>query len=273
MGAAAEAVIAALRKSSHFDEKAHAWLQEVRSRTGYGGGRSEHERYADALVFSLWPSRGLWVAGIEVKVQRRDWQLELRTPEKSASHQQFCDYWWVATTPGVVRPGEVPEQWGHVEVEPKRVRVIKQAPKLKPAPFSREILASIMRKHTSHIDAAYERGSVEGYDRARKTHGTERVEELEKKVRDLSTESSGRYYEEQRLRRELAQLKAGIAAFEQAAGLEPGTVTQVQGAGFGRTGSYFATARTLAELHPRALAERLREAAVALDKLPSVEGE
>ena len=47
---------------------AHAWLTEVNNSTGARGGR----QYADAIVCSCWPSRGLWLAGVEVKVARGD---------------------------------------------------------------------------------------------------------------------------------------------------------------------------------------------------------
>lgn len=42
-------------------------LGEVRWATGYG---KQSERRADAIVMSLWPSRGLTVTGFEFKASR-----------------------------------------------------------------------------------------------------------------------------------------------------------------------------------------------------------
>src|SRR3990172_4724202 len=123
-----------------FKAPAHAILREVRNGTGYAGTT----RTADALVVSLWPSRGVWFAGVEIKVSRGDWLRELKDPEKSTEIQRFCNYWWIATPPGVAKIEELPETWGLIEVNAK-CAVLKQAPKLEAEPLSPIFVAAILR--------------------------------------------------------------------------------------------------------------------------------
>jgi len=124
-----------------FSAPAHAVLSEVRNGTGYSGA----VRTADALVVSLWPSRGIWFAGVEIKVSRSDWTAELKQPEKSAEIQKFCDYWWVATPAGIVQPGELPTTWGLIEVGVQSNRIVTPAPKLEAKPLSSSFVAAILR--------------------------------------------------------------------------------------------------------------------------------
>lgn len=55
-------VIEALGKT--FLSPSYAMLTQVRN----GTGMSRNARTADAMFMSLWPSRGIYLAGIEVKV-------------------------------------------------------------------------------------------------------------------------------------------------------------------------------------------------------------
>lgn len=50
---------------------AYALLEQVANGTGW-----KADRFADAVVMSLWPSRGLTVTGFEVKVSRHDYQRD-----------------------------------------------------------------------------------------------------------------------------------------------------------------------------------------------------
>lgn len=136
--------------------KQHVLLEEVRAGTGYGDGV---ERTADALVCSVWPSRGIYLMGIEVKVSRSDWFSELRDVKKSVSVQKHCERWWIAAPPGIVQREELPATWGLLEVVPRKIskkhpkkhpepytcKVVAQAPKLEAVPLSLEFIASVMR--------------------------------------------------------------------------------------------------------------------------------
>ena len=193
---------------------AHAWLTEVNNSTGYRGGR----QFADAVVCSCWPSRGLWLAGIEVKVARSDWLRELRDPRKSAEIQQYCRYWWVAAPEGVVLPSEVPDAWGWLEVYPQKKRdrhkVRKQAPKLDEKTPGMDFLASVLRSYSKALDGARNRGYREALGEV--TEKYERIEDLEKKLR--AAERNAKFAE-----RDLKYITEQVEEFQAATGLSLGS--------------------------------------------------
>lgn len=147
----------------HFKGNAYEMLREVRNATGYGG-----ERSADALVVSVWPSRGVWFGGVEVKVARNDWLRELAEPAKSHAVQKFCSYWWIATPPDIVRAGELPETWGHIEVTEKSAKVLVQAPKLAAEPPSATFVASVLRNQAANVTRIESAAHQRGYELASK---------------------------------------------------------------------------------------------------------
>ncbi|MDD2772739.1 MAG: hypothetical protein PHP45_03475 [Elusimicrobiales bacterium] len=116
-------------------------LPEVRDGTGH----STRGREADALVFGVWPSRGLTIHGIEIKTHRGDWLHELKQPEKAESIAQFCDYWTVCTVPGVAKAEDMPATWGLSEFDGKKWKDIKLPEKMEPKEINRTFLMSVMR--------------------------------------------------------------------------------------------------------------------------------
>lgn len=88
-------------------------MAEVGSGTGAGAGR-----WADMVAMETWPSRGLVIHGVEVKVSKYDWLREKATPEKAEAVHRYCDFWWLAVAPGVVADvAEVPAGWGVLEAQ------------------------------------------------------------------------------------------------------------------------------------------------------------
>lgn len=135
-------IFEALRK--RYAPPSWAYFEEVRNGTGYA---RKTTRTADGLALSLWPSRGLELHGIEVKVHRSDWLRELDEPEKAEEIGRFCDRWWLACTPGVVADlAEVPIAWGLLEWDGKRWKSKREAPKREPEPLDRLMLASLLRQ-------------------------------------------------------------------------------------------------------------------------------
>jgi len=202
--ATAQEIMDVLREKLWTDG-AHAWMYEVANATG---GRAS--RYADALVCSCWPSRGLWLAGIEAKVSRSDWTRERDMPEKSAPIQKYCRYWWLVTTPNIARPEEIPELWGHIEVNGKH-RILKQAPELKPEPPTIDLVASIVRNtaKTSEFTIQQRANKMIEVERA---HLREQQEKLDTINRELGSSSKliDRYRE----------LKENCEKFHRETGLE-----------------------------------------------------
>jgi hypothetical protein len=86
----------------------YAYFSQVRNGTGF----PRETRTADAMVLSLWPSRGLELYGFEIKVSRSDWLSELKNPKKAEELSQYCDYWYIVAPSDIVEIGELPATWG-----------------------------------------------------------------------------------------------------------------------------------------------------------------
>lgn len=199
----------------HFNGGAYACLREVRNATGWEANRS-----ADALIVSLWPSRGVWFGGIEVKVDRHDWLRELSSPEKSAPIQKYCNYWWVATTPGIVQAGELPETWGHLEVGgEKPVRVAREAPRLPAEPLDASFIAAVLRNVTAAQSRVSGRARDEGYAEAKKEFSTEALTNAKAEALQAASDLGGAKFRIEQLEEELAALKLLVTEFEQDTGL------------------------------------------------------
>lgn len=193
----AQDVIQALREK--YPSQSHAFLTEVGNSTGAGT-----HRHCDALVMSLWPSRGLEIIGFEVKVRRSDWLTELATPEKAEAIAQWCDRWYlVVGDEEIVKDGELPKGWGlFVPRADGLLRCKVEAKQADPEPEpGRRFLAAVVRSvcaqltEEEKLKAEYRRGFKAG------------AEEEQKK--DWN-------------KRDLEELKETVAAFERASGVTIG---------------------------------------------------
>ena len=79
-----------LKLSNKFPSPQYAFLSQVRNQTGYGN-LSDGIRTADAMALGLWPSRGNYLHGFELKVSRSDWLNELKDPAKAEAIAKYCD--------------------------------------------------------------------------------------------------------------------------------------------------------------------------------------
>ena len=96
---------------------------------------------------NLFPSRGLAVHGVEIKVARGDLIKELAQPQKADEIAQFCDFWYVATPKGLCDPDELPITWGLLELHDNgAIRERKKATKLEAKPLSRVFIAAMARR-------------------------------------------------------------------------------------------------------------------------------
>ena len=186
-------IMEALRR--RYPAEAYAFFTEVRNQTGF----VKQERTADAMVMSLWPSRGLALHGFEVKASRTDWLKEMRTPDKAEAIQSYCDRWWlVVGSASIVKPSELPETWGLLVPSGTGLKVKVDAPKLEPKPLDRTLVASILRCAARASDQDLERARMAG-------------------IKD------GRENEANYRRSTLDSLKEAVAAFEKASGVEIST--------------------------------------------------
>lgn len=140
--ATAETVLEALRVS--YPAPAYAVLPQVRNGTGFARAKV---RTADALVMGIWPSRGLELWGVEIKVSRADFVTELKDPEKADEIAKYCDRWYLAISDNDVIEGlSVPSAWGVLVLRNGKMRCTHEASKLKSKPVDRVFLAAIVRK-------------------------------------------------------------------------------------------------------------------------------
>lgn len=165
-------VKAAIR--NYYPTNEYALMWEVGNTTG-----ASARRFADAVVVSLWPSRGLTITGIEIKVSRSDWRREIENPAKAEAIAKFCDFWTIVTPEGIVQEHELPFNWGHMVVNEKgAIRVVKKPLTLEPEPLSRGFVAAMLRR-ASEADASVIKAMVDR-EVAREREGLER--EIQRRV-------------------------------------------------------------------------------------------
>lgn len=173
-------------------------LPEVRNQTGFGS----QERRADAIVLSLWPSKGLDVHGYEVKASRADWLNELKQPEKADTFFRLCTRWsLLAMESSIVKKGEIPETWGYeVIMKNGKIKTIKAAPRRKVEyekylPF----ILSLVRS-ASHIPEKDELSKMlEEAKRVGHKNGLEAAKvKLAREYRTLDAREKGITYKEER---------------------------------------------------------------------------
>jgi hypothetical protein len=220
------------RLAAVFPSPAFTLLPQVRNGTGYSRNRT---RTADAIAVSTWPSRGLYFAGVEIKVSRSDWRKELASPDKAAELQKYCRYWYVAAPEGVVPLGEVPETWGCIEVG-RSAAIVKPAPELPAVPPDMLLVCSIMRTLAEV--------TVPACDVA------ERINEATAKAKEAF---------EKRRSYDVDRLRQSVAMFEAASGV---SLTDTWEAG--DIGAAVKFVRETGVLKARAVIERLRNEAASI---------
>jgi len=139
---------AVLRRA--FPPPEHAIVFEVAQATGF-----DARRHLDAVVMDLWPSRGLQLHGIEIKVSLHDWRREKANPEKAEQIARFCDVFSVAAPKGLIPCNELPPAWGLIEIENSDqlpVRQAKAPEKTAAEPIGRPFLAAMLRAATRPLD-------------------------------------------------------------------------------------------------------------------------
>lgn len=128
-----------------------AFLTQVRNGTGF----RNTVRTADALAMSLYPSRGIHLHGFEIKASKSDWTRELKNPEKAEEIARYCNFWWIAAMEHVVPLGDLPVNWGLLELTKGKLVVVKQPVFREADPLTTAMLASMFRNvSTSTIPAA-----------------------------------------------------------------------------------------------------------------------
>lgn len=192
-GLDAAACVAALR--DRYPERSHALLEQVANGTGFRANR-----WADVVAMSLWPSRGLYFSGFEIKVSKSDFRREMDDPAKAEEIQSFCAEWWIVAPQGLLEAHEMPPTWGLLEVTEKLTcKVTKAAPTLDAKPVSMSFVAALLRR-ASDCNAAcakreFNRGRKEGEENGnpqlaqRLTMAQEELKALSDKVAEFERAS------------------------------------------------------------------------------------
>lgn len=115
--------------------------EHVRNRAGFYANRT-----CDAMVVDTWPSGGLALHGFEVKCSRADWLRELADPSKAQAFVPFCSRWWlVVADRAMVKPGELPENWGLIAARDGGLRVVTSAPVRPAEPLPWQMGVALLR--------------------------------------------------------------------------------------------------------------------------------
>lgn len=234
-----------------------AIMWEVGEGTGAASGR-----YADAVMMSLWPSRGLELHGVEIKVSRSDWKREAANPEKAEAIAKYCDRWWIHTPPGIVDDlSDLPPAWGLREFDGRAWHTIREAEKTDAAQITRPFLAAMLRRADgamqSLMDEAMREAREAGYAEIEKARAGIRAQ-VEAGV--------------ERRTRKLAEGAEAVAEFESAFGGDANFRSIYRGArnpkAWGRA------ARALSEVSTGygPLTTRLRKAADEIEALQEIAG-
>jgi len=173
-------------------------LEEVGNSTG-----SNCRRHADAVAMNLWPSRGMEIHGIEIKVSRSDWLRELSNPKKADDVACYCDRWWLAVSDEkIVQTGELPATWGLYVFTAGKLVCKVEAALLQAEPLNRGFVGAMLRRASESLKDARDEGHAAGFDEGSKL-GPEEHQQVVK-----------------RLESELDGYKTAIANFKESSGLE-----------------------------------------------------
>lgn len=116
----------------------------------YGPGMSsQRKRIADFVAADKYPvdpvGSGLAFHGHEVKVSRGDWLAELQDPSKADALKRYMHHWWlVVPDAAIVKPSELPEDWGLLVTSGEKLRAKVSAPRLTPESMPVDLAMSLM---------------------------------------------------------------------------------------------------------------------------------
>lgn len=234
-------------------EPAWAVLSNVASTLGRGTARR-----ADAVAMGPWSSVGLKLHGFELKVSRHDWVRELQDVEKAEAVGRFCDLWWVVAPPAVVKLEELPALWGLLEPSGNGLKVRRPAT-VRPnvEAVSRGFLAAVFRKVSEvstvelALKAAREEGRREGFAQG----------EASALRRGPNADAA----------RELEQLKALVARFQEASGVDLSATWNA--AGIGKAVQLVLAGQEAEQRAAQALRTARNQLQRALEYLPKDEAE
>lgn len=112
-------------------------------------------RRIDVVAFGMPGSTGCRIIAIELKVSRGDWLRELQNFQKSEAWANEADGYLVVTPKGVIKDGELPQGWGHLEWTGTKLMTRAHALyREHRGEMSRELAMRIIRRAHEDVDQA-----------------------------------------------------------------------------------------------------------------------
>lgn len=194
-----------LRLRTFFPDGQYAVLKQVANSTGFSASRT-----IDAVVFSCWPSQGLWAASVEIKSAKSDLERELEKPEKADAFAKFMDFHylliadaaWIGQTK---RP--IPAAWGILAPHGDGLRVKKTPEKIEAELWTRNLVCAMARQMAKQISVGPEIDAIVA----------ERIEQERRKWKE--TEDERKPYEIKRAEDNAKELHDRVSEFEAASGV------------------------------------------------------
>jgi len=100
----------------------------------------------DFFALNCYPSKRFLKVGYEVKVSRADFANELANPLKRDWMLEVCDECYFAMPAGLVKPDEIPENWGLVELTKGGLKIKKRAQQRHVESLPMSFVASLARR-------------------------------------------------------------------------------------------------------------------------------
>jgi len=124
----------------------HVVLEQVPDGTGMYQGR-----WIDAVVFDLWPSKGLLRSAFEIKVSRSDFLRELANPVKYRwAVESFHEFWFVAPQ-DVIKIEELPPNVGWLFPRAGKLAIKRRAVQNPNPKLDDVLLAAFMRAAAKEV--------------------------------------------------------------------------------------------------------------------------
>jgi hypothetical protein len=148
----AKDIVAALRRQYGGKNASTCIAFEV----AYGTGRHAN-RHVDAVVMEMWPSRGLTLHAMEIKVSLSDYKRELADPAKAEEIAQHCDFFSIVAPYKMLKEEKLPHAWGLIGLDGNGLlKTIKAPKKTRARAVDRHFMAAMLRAAVKPANVEYE---------------------------------------------------------------------------------------------------------------------
>lgn len=193
----------AILKTWKADSMTPRYITAIQVNNGAGFA---YNRTIDAIVFDTWPSGGLQLHGLEIKVTKADLRIELQNTLKFAEFAPHLDLFSIVAPKGIVDLLLLPSKWGlYVLTDGGNLRARRKPLMLhddegKGKTTSRSVFAAFARSLV--VRSLSHEATIAAYDEGHKKGKSEVAYGLKRAQQDKES------------------LEAAIASFEKASGVE-----------------------------------------------------